>query len=116
MKKTEDTSVRRSSKNIFADLGYSDPTTHLLKAQLVSRIVEIINEQKLTQIQAAKIIGLSQPDISRLLNGQFREVSVERIMRILTRLGCEVDIVLKPSGHKRSAAVIHLLPTKAEAV
>lgn len=116
MSKNVDISIRRGSKNIFADLGYSDPATHMLKAQLVSRIVEIISEQKLTQSQAAKIIGLSQPDISRLLNGQFREVSVERIMRDLTRLGCEVDIVLKLPGRKRSGSVIHLLPTKAEAV
>ena len=77
---------------MFADLGYAHPDTHLLKAQLVSRIDEILNEQKLTQIEAAKIMGLSQPDVSRLLKGQFREISVERIMRLLVRLGCKIDI------------------------
>jgi predicted XRE-type DNA-binding protein len=105
MSNREDSNIRRGSSNVFADLGYSDPDTHLLKAQLVSRIDEIIREQKLNQTQAAQIMGLSQPDVSRLLKGQFREVSVERIMRMLTRLGCDVDIVIKLPGHTRSGSV-----------
>ena len=43
-------------------------------------------------------MGLSQPDVSRLLRGQFRDVSVERLMRMLTRLGCDVDIVIRGRG------------------
>ncbi len=108
-----DTSIRRGSKNVFADLGYSDPETHLLKAQLVSRISEIVRKQKLTQTQAAQIMGLSQPDVSRLLKGQFRDVSVERIMRLLTRLGCTVDIVIKQPGRKLAGSVIHLQQIQA---
>jgi predicted XRE-type DNA-binding protein len=50
---------------------------------------------------------MSQPDISRLLKGQFRDVSVERIMRMLTRLGCEVDIVVTPQGSQTPSAPIH---------
>ena len=67
-----------------------------------------MSERKLTQAQAAQAMGLSQPDVSRLLKGQFRDVSVERIMRMLTRLGCEVDIVIKAPGRKRASSVIHL--------
>jgi predicted XRE-type DNA-binding protein len=103
-----DSSIRRGRSNVFADLGYSDPDTHLLKAQLVSRIDEIMTDKKLTQVQTAQAMGISQPDVSRLLKGQFRDVSVERIMRLLTRLGCDVDIVIKTPGRKRSSSVIHL--------
>lgn len=95
---SDDTSIKRGSQNLFADLGYADPETHLLKAGLVTRIREIISESKLTQTDAAKRIGLSQPDVSRLLRGQFRDVSVERLMRMLTRLGCDVDIVVRDHG------------------
>jgi predicted XRE-type DNA-binding protein len=56
---------------------------------------------------------MSQPDISRLLKGQFRDVSVERIMRMLTRLGCEVDIVVKPEGSKAPPVPIHFHPVSA---
>ena len=95
---SDDTSIKRGSQNLFADLGYADAETHLLKAGLVDRIREIVSATKLTQTDAAKLIGVSQPDVSRLLRGQFRDVSVERLMRMLTRLGCDVDIVVRDHG------------------
>lgn len=104
-----DTTIIRGSKNLFADLGYADAETHLLKAGLVTRIHNIISASKLTQADAAERMGLSQPDISRLLRGNFRDVSVERLMRMLTKLGCDVDIVIR--GHGKAASVgdaIHL--------
>jgi branched-chain amino acid transport system permease protein len=63
---------------------------------------------KKTNLGLALRAAAFQPDISRLLKGQFREISVERIMRLLTRLGCEVDIVIKPPGRKRASSIIHL--------
>jgi predicted XRE-type DNA-binding protein len=108
MTKRADTKVRRGSNNVFADLGFADADGHLLKAQLVSRIVDIIQKQKLTQSEAARLLGLSQPDVSRLLKGQFRDLSVERIMRLLMRLGYAVDIVIKQPGGKRCGPIIHL--------
>ena len=98
MKKGPDTRVTRGTNNVFADLGFPDAETHLLKAELVTRIQRVITAQELTQIAAAKRMGLSQPDVSRLLNGQFRDVSVERLMRLLTRLGCDVDITVRNQG------------------
>ena len=74
----DDTTIRQhGSENLFADLGYADPETHLLKAGLVTRIRDIISANKLNQTEAAVRMGLSQPDVSRLLRGQFRDVSVE---------------------------------------
>lgn len=102
-------SIVRGSENIFADLGYADAETHLLKAGLMSRIQEVINAQKMTQTVAAKRMGLSQPDVSRLLKGHFRDISVERLMRMLTKLGYEVDIVIREQGKKPSRRnIIHL--------
>ena len=98
MKKGPDTSIRRGTKNVFADLGFPDAETHLLKAKLVTRIQGVITGQNLTQTTAAKRMGISQPDVSRLLRGQFRDVSVERLMRLLTRLGCDVDITIRNHG------------------
>ncbi len=98
MKKVPDTRIKRGTKNIFADLGFPDAETHLLKAELVTRIQRVISARELTQVAAAKLMGLSQPNVSRLLNGQFRDVSVERLMRLLTRLGCDVDITVRDHG------------------
>ena len=110
----DDTGIQRGGKNLFADIGYADPETHLLKAGLVTRIGDIISESKLTQTEAAERMGLSQPDVSRLLRGQFRDVSVERLMRMLTKLGCDVDIVIRGHGKiKKTGDTIHLLAQPA---
>jgi predicted XRE-type DNA-binding protein len=109
MSKDTDNSIVRGSDNIFADLGYADAEMHLLKAKLVTRIQGVISNYNLTQTAAAKRMGLSQPDVSRLLNGQFRDVSVERLMRMLNKLGCDVDIVIREHGKRaRKPDTIHL--------
>ena len=87
--------IERSGGNVFADLGRPDADTHLLKAELVCRIDAIIRQRKLTQIEAARLLGLSQPDISRLLRGNFREYSLERLLRLLAALGRDIDIVIR---------------------
>ena len=91
---TEKEKIERGSGNIFADLGRPDAETHLLKAQLVTRIERIIRQHKLKQVEAAALLGLSQPDVSRLLRGNFREYSVERLLCLLTALGRDVEIVI----------------------
>lgn len=94
-RKTADAKIRRGNGNEFADLGFPDAETHLLKAQLVSRAQEIVTERKLTQTDAARIMGVSLPIVTRILKGQFGDVSVERTMQALTKLGCEVNIVVR---------------------
>ena len=93
--------VERGSGNVFADLGRPDAETQLLKAELVTRIDKIIRQRRLKQVEAAKLLGLSQPDISRLLRGNFREYSVERLMRLLTALGRDVEIVIREPRSQR---------------
>ena len=93
--------VTQASDNIFADLGVPDPENHLLKARLVTRIDRIVRKRKLTQVQTAELLGLSQPDVSRLLRGDFREYSMERILRLLMALGRDVDIVIRKPKSRR---------------
>ena len=102
-KGSKETVTVRGTGNVFADLGYADAGTHLLKARLVSRIQDVLLDQKLTQSAAARRMGISQPDVSRLLRGQFRDVSVERLMRMLTKLGCDVDIVVREPGRRNKS-------------
>ncbi len=93
--------VEHGSDNVFADLGHLEAEVHLLKAELVTRIDEIIRRRKLKQVDAAKLLGLSQPDVSRLLRGNFRDYSVERLLRLLTALGRDVEIVIREPRSKR---------------
>ena len=98
---TEEVKIERGSGNVFADLGRPDADAHQLKADLVTRVDEIIRRRRLTQTQAAELLGLSQPDVSRLLRGNFREYSIERLLRLLTALGRDVDIVIRKPKSRR---------------
>ena len=90
-----DTTVERGSGNVFADLGFPDADAHIVKAELVTRIDAIVRQRGLTQAEAGRLLGLSQPDVSRLLRGDFREYSLERLLRLLTALGRDIDIVIR---------------------
>ena len=92
---TSDSTVERGSGNVFADLDLPDADAHLLKAELVSRIDTIVRQRGITQTEAARILGLTQPDVSRLLRGDFRQYSLERLFRLLTALGRDIDIVIR---------------------
>ena len=107
----DDEKITRGSRNIFADLGYADAQAHLLKAGLVTQIRELITEKKLTQAAAAKRIGLSQPDVSRLMRGQFRDISIERLLRMITKLDCDIDVVVRDHGKTKVSRDIFHLPS-----
>ncbi len=101
MSAQDETSIEQGSGNVFADLGRPDAETHLLKAELVARIDQIIRERRLTQAQAAELLCISQPDVSRLLRGNFRDYSVERLLRLLTSLGRDVEITIRKPRTRR---------------
>ena len=100
--KSQKAKIERSSGNVFADLGLPDAETYLLKAELVTRIDRIIRQRGLKQIEAAKLLGLSQPDVSRLMRGDFQEYSMERLFRLLNALGRDVNILIRDAKAGRS--------------
>jgi predicted XRE-type DNA-binding protein len=102
---TRGAKVTVGSDNIFADLGQPDADTHLLKAEIVSEIYRLTNERRLTQAQAGKRMGISQPEVSRLFRGHFREYSVERLMTFLTRFDRDVQIVARPRKKGKAGKV-----------
>lgn len=100
------TTVEHGTANIFADLGLPDAESQFLKAQLVARFASVLKDQCLTQADAARRLGVSQPDIHRLLRGRFRDVSVERLLCMLVGLGCAVDILIRPTPDDTPTAPI----------
>lgn len=83
------------SDNVFADIGLPNPEQHLLKAELVAKLDDIIKARKLTQTAAARLLGVGQPDLSKILRGHYDDVSVDRLLRFLMACGQDVEIVVK---------------------
>ena len=96
-----------NSGNVFADLGLGEPEGKLARAQLASRIQQIIRQRRLTQAAAARLMGVDQPKVSALLNGRLAHFSGTRFMR-LTQLVLWVG--------RDSELVAHLLDERNVAV
>jgi len=94
--------VEKGSRNVYADLGYADSANMLVKAELTAKIAEIVQQRSLTQADAARILGLTQPKVSALLKGRFRGISEHRLLECLTCLGRDVHIVVKPTPRSRA--------------
>jgi predicted XRE-type DNA-binding protein len=101
--------VTASSGNVFADLGFAEPEEELTKAQLASHIRQVIKRQRLTQVTAATLMGIDQPKVSALLNGRLTNFSSERLMRLLTALGQDVEIMVKAKPRSRARGRIRVV-------
>jgi predicted XRE-type DNA-binding protein len=85
------------SGNVFADLRIPNPEQEMLKAELTLQIYRIIKQRNLTQMQAGKILGISQPHVSSLARNRAGNFSVGRLLDFLTALGQNVEITVKPA-------------------
>jgi predicted XRE-type DNA-binding protein len=96
------------SRNVFKDLGLPHAEEHLVKAQLVFKIDTIMKKRRLKQVEAAVLFGIRQPDVSKLLRGDFRQFSVERLLRFLVALDQDVQIVVKPHHDRKNAPALQV--------
>jgi predicted XRE-type DNA-binding protein len=106
-------SVTASSGNVFADLGFAAPEEELTKAQLASHIRRIVRQRAMTQAAAAATMGLDQPKVSALLNGRLANFSSERLMRLLTALGLDIEIVVRSKPRNRRHGRIRVIAARA---
>ena len=97
-----------ASRNVFQDLGMPNAEEHFVKAQLVFKIDTLMKEGHLKQIEAADLLGIQQPDVSKMLRGEFRQFSVERLLRFLVALDQDVEIVVKPHRDTKNAPALHV--------
>src|SRR5579871_755556 len=93
----DETGAIRSSGNVFADLGVSEPDDALAKAKLAFAIGTAIAQRCLTQTDAAALLGINQPKISALVHGRLTGFSIERLLRFLLALSYDVEITIQPA-------------------
>ena len=94
--------------NVFQDIGVPNAEEHLVKAQLVFKIDTIMKSRRMKQKEAADLFGVRQPDVSKMLRGEFRQFSVERLLRFLVKLDQDVEIVVRPHRDRDNAPALHV--------
>ncbi len=98
--------VVRSSGNVFTDLGLSGAEEKQTKVRLAVAINQIIQNQRIPQIEAARRLNINQPKISALSNYRLDGFSVERLMNFITALDRDVEIVIRKKPRSRKEAKI----------
>jgi len=96
----EGVEVTRSSGNVYADLGLPDADKLKIKTGLVIEIRKAMRSLGLTQQEAAKRMGITQPKVSDMMRGDFSNLSERKLMDCLTRLGYDIEISVRPAAAK----------------
>jgi predicted XRE-type DNA-binding protein len=99
---------RTGSHNVFKDIGVPNAEEHFVRAQLVFKIDALLKARGLKQVEAAELFGVRQPDVSKMLRGEFRQFSVERLLRFLVALDQDVGIVVKPHRDRSNAPAMQV--------
>ena len=97
--------VQQGSGNIYADLGLPGAEKLKIKTGLVIEIRKAVRSLGLTQQEAARRMGITQPKVSDMMRGDFANLSERKLMDCLTRLGYDIEISVRPAN----AAVGHLV-------
>lgn len=108
-KKTTELAVHPSSGNVFEDLKLPNAGEALVKADIAHKISSLLAKHGLTQVQAAKLLGIDQPKVSALLRGQLRGFSTERLLTFVNSLGHDVEIGFRPKARSHARGVIRVL-------
>ena len=93
--------AKKEVRSVYAELGYPNSDEMAIKAQLVTKIGDIIKRRKLTQKEAAGIMGMTQAKVSQMLRGQFRGISQAKMLDCLAALGNDIEIRVKPIRRQR---------------
>jgi predicted XRE-type DNA-binding protein len=90
------TRIQRSSGNVFRDLGFSREEAENLKIRtdLMIRLSKLIESRGLTQAEAARVFGVSQPRVSDLVRGKISRFSIDTLVAMLGHAGVRVQILV----------------------
>jgi predicted XRE-type DNA-binding protein len=101
--------VTRGAGNVFADLGFPDAAERQAKLRLAYALNQVLEHRKLSQADAAKALGVTQPKVSALRNYKLAGFSVERLMNLLTALDQDVEIIIRRKPRSRKTARISVV-------
>lgn len=95
--------------DVFIDLGFADAGERKLRVQLALRVNDLISERNLTQTKAAALFCIPQPHVSELKNYKLSRFSSERLMRFITLLDRDVEILIRPKAKGHTSGLVSVL-------
>ena len=101
--------VRDDPETILIALRRHELDENSLRSQLASCINEVIRERRLTQNVVSGIFGIPQPHISELRNHKLKRFSSERLLRFITQLDRDVEIVIRPKPESREKGMVSVM-------
>jgi len=104
MRAQKSETVDTGSGDVLVDLGFPDADERRLRVQLAMRLNELLAARRLTQASAAKLFGIPQPYVSELKHYKLNRFSSERLLRFVTLLDRDVEIIIRPKAEGQSSA------------
>ncbi len=108
-RRAESATITRGSTNVFEDLGYPDAAERQAKLRLAFALNRVLEARQLSQSDAAKVLGVTQPKVSALRHYKLAGFSVERLMNLLTAVGQDVEIVIRRKPQSRKSGRISVV-------
>lgn len=101
-----DNFIMASSGNVYKDLGYANADTMKMKAEIVSMISDSISEKLISLEYLSSISGITVSVIEDILRGHFREIDYSQLLHLLSTLGNDIEIRVKPSIEKCGKVIV----------
>lgn len=98
-------SPAKGTDNVLVDLGFEDAGELSVKASLALKLNQLIDQRGLSQMEAAEIMGMTQPKVSQVRRYKLQNISLERLMQALVSLDQHVEIVVQPARRTRAAGI-----------
>ena len=106
MGKEKTETVDAESGDVLVDLGFADASVRKLRVELAMRLNELIADRRLTQAGAAQLFGIPQPHVSELKHYKLSRFSSERLLRFVTLLDRDVEIVIRPKAKGHASGIV----------
>ena len=92
--------IERGSGNVFRDIGFSSEEAQNLhlRSELMTRVEQFVKRSDVTQAEAARTLGITQPRLNDLLRGKIDKFSLDALVNMLGHAGMRVELRVKKAA------------------
>ena len=102
----QETIFQESSGNVFTDLGLADADELFARGKIGIQVLRLLKQRNLERHEMSELLGIPQPEVSHLMNGEFQRLDEGKLLLFLKRLDTEITLHLRPrNGGNQSAEI-----------